>query len=48
MPTHDFIDIGDVLDRKFVIGTIKTVDAATDTCTVSVGGNTFDALLFYH
>jgi hypothetical protein len=48
MPTHDFKNIGDVLDFELLRGTIKTVDSATDTCTVDVDGSTVDALIFYH
>lgn len=48
MPTHDFIDIGDVLNNEFLEGEIVTVDAATDTCTVKVGDSTIPALLFWH
>jgi hypothetical protein len=48
MPTHDFKTIGEILDYKFLRGTIVTIDSATDICTVNVGGSTLDALLFYH
>jgi hypothetical protein len=48
MPTHDFKDIGDVLNYEFLQGTIATIDTATDTCTVSVGGSVIPALLFWH
>lgn len=48
MPTHDFRNIGDVLDFELLQGTITAIDAATDTCTVSVGGELLTALLFYH
>ena len=48
MPTHDFIDIGDVLNFELLQGEIKTIDTATDTCTVSVGGVVYSALIFYH
>ncbi len=48
MPTHDFVDIGDVLGFELLQGTIKSVDESTDTCTVTVGSSTLDALLFYH
>lgn len=47
-PTHDFVDIGDVLNFELLKGTIKTIDSATDTCTVDVGGAVVEALLFYH
>lgn len=48
MPTHDFSDIGDVLNFELLRGTITAIDAATDTCTVTVGGKPLSALLFYH
>lgn len=48
MPSHDFSNIGDVLDFDILRGTITAVDSATDTCTVSVGGDSLEALLFYH
>ncbi len=48
MPTTDFIDIGDVLKHEILIGTILTIDSATDTCTVTVGGASLTALIFYH
>jgi hypothetical protein len=48
MPTHDFKNIGEVLDFEVLQGTIVTVDSATDTCTVTVGGTTLTALIFYH
>jgi hypothetical protein len=48
MPTHDFRNIGDVLDFELLRGTIVTIDSATDTCTVNVGGAVVTALLFYH
>ena len=48
MPTHDFVDIGDVLKHELLQGEIKTIDTATDTCTVSVGGTVYSALVFYH
>jgi len=47
-PTHDFNNIGDVLDFELLKGTIKSIDSATDTCTVDVGGTTLTALIFYH
>jgi hypothetical protein len=48
MPTHDFVDIGDVLNYEFLQGTIATIDEATDTCTVTVGSSVIPALLFWH
>ena len=48
MPTHDFKNIGEVLDFELLKGTIATLDSATDTCTVTVGGENLTALLFYH
>jgi len=48
MPTHNFNTIGDVLDFELLKGTIVSLDAATDTCTVTVGGSTLTALIFYH
>ena len=48
MPTIDFKNIGDVLNFELLRGTIVTLDSATDTCTVNVGGATLNALLFYH
>jgi len=48
MPTHDFKDIGDVLNFDILRGTITAIDSVTDTCTVSVGGASREALLFYH
>ena len=48
MPTHDFKDIGDVLDFELLKGTIATLDTDEDTCTVLVGGQTVAAVLFYH
>jgi len=48
MPTIDYQNIGDVLNHDILKGTIQTIDSATDTCTVSVGGYTVTALIFYH
>jgi hypothetical protein len=48
MPTHDFIDIGDVLKWEYLRGTIVTLDSVNDTCTVSIGGVTYNAVIFYH
>ena len=39
MPTHDFVDIGDVLDYEILQGTIASIDPGTDTCTVNIGGH---------
>lgn len=47
-PTHDFKDIGDVLNFQLLKGIIATIDSATDTCTVTVGGDIVTALLYYH
>ena len=44
----DFLNIGDLLNYDLMRGTIVTLDSATDTCTVSVGGSVVTALLFYH
>ena len=48
MPTHDFIDAGDILNFDIIRGTVVTIDSTTDTCTVTVGGDTLTALLCYH
>jgi predicted transglutaminase-like cysteine proteinase len=48
MPTHDFSNIGDVFDFELLRGTITAINAATDTCTVTVGVDSLTALLFYH
>jgi hypothetical protein len=48
MPTHDFIDIGDVLDYEFVQGTILAIHPKLDTCEVAIGGETLSALMFFH
>ena len=48
MPTHDFKNIGEVLDFELLKGTIATLDSAADTCTVTVGGDIVTALLYYH
>jgi len=48
MPTHDFVDIGDVLNYEFLQGTIKSIDASTDTCVVTVGASDYPALIFWH
>jgi hypothetical protein len=48
MPTHDFTDIGDVLNYELLKGIITAIDSATDTCMVNVGGVVVPALLFYH
>ena len=48
MPAIDFKDIGDVLNFQLLKGIIVTIDSATDTCTVAVGGDTLSALLYYH
>ena len=48
MPTIEYQNIGDVLNHDILKGTIQTIDAATDTCTVDVGGTIVTALLFYH
>ena len=48
MPSHDFSNIGDVLDFDILRGTITAIDSVTDTCTVSVDGASREALLFYH
>lgn len=53
-PKHNFKNFGEVNDFNFLEGTIKSVDGATDTCTVEVtakdGSKTTYAnvLLFYH
>lgn len=48
MPTHDFENIGDVLDFEILKGKITAIDPATDTCTVTVAGSSREALIFYH
>lgn len=48
MPTHDFVDIGDVLKYEFVEGEIITVFPDDDTCTVNIAGTVYSALLFWH
>lgn len=48
MPTIDFKNIGDVLDYRFLRGTMVTIDSATDMCTVEVEGYTVTAPIFYH
>jgi len=48
MPTHDFVDIGDVLKNEFLEGEIVTVNSADDTCTVNIAGSVYSALLFWH
>ncbi|MDD5541414.1 MAG: hypothetical protein PHG61_12055 [Candidatus Marinimicrobia bacterium] len=48
MPTHDFVDIGDVLKHEFLEGEIVTVFPADDTCTVNIAGTIYSALLFWH
>ena len=48
MPTHDFANIGEVLDYELLKGTIISIDPSTDTCMVTVGGSGVNALLFYH
>ena len=47
-PTHDFKNIGEVLDFELLKGIITAIDSATDTCTVTVAGSSMSALLFYH
>jgi hypothetical protein len=48
MPTHDFNNIGEVLDFQILKGKITAIDSATDTCTVTVAGSSREALIFYH
>lgn len=48
MPTHDFVDIGDVLNYELLQGTITSIDAATDTAVISVAGQSLNAVFFYH
>jgi cell fate regulator YaaT (PSP1 superfamily) len=48
VPTLEFPNIGAVLDYEFLKGTIVSLDTVEDTCTVSLGGSTLAALLFYH
>lgn len=48
MPTHDFENIGDVLNFEILKGKITAIDSATDTCTVTVAGSSREALIFYH
>jgi len=49
MPRVNFPTIGDIEDYEFLRGTIKTIDSATDTCTVEVAEfGVISALLFYH
>ncbi|MFA5150816.1 MAG: hypothetical protein WC318_07185 [Candidatus Omnitrophota bacterium] len=48
MPTHDFVDIGDVLKNEFLEGEIVTVSPSDDTCTVNIAGSVYPALLFWH
>lgn len=48
MPTLSFSNLGDVMSREILVGTIQTIDPETDTCTVTVNGSVVSALLFYH
>lgn len=48
MPTHDFNNIGEVLDFQILKGKITAIDSAADTCTVDVAGSSREALIFYH
>jgi hypothetical protein len=48
VPTHDFKNVGDVLDFEILKGIITAIDSATDTCTVTVAGSSYNALIFYH
>ncbi len=48
MPTHDFVDIGDVLNWECLRGTIAAPDSSADTCTVAVDGAAYNAVIFYH
>lgn len=50
MPSHDFTDLGDVLDYDILKGTIIDVNSSDDTCTVRLVGESGakTALLFYH
>lgn len=48
MPTHDFLNIGDLLNYDLMRGTIESIDSVEDTCTVNLGGTTLTALLFYN
>jgi hypothetical protein len=48
MPTHDFENIGDVLDFEILKGKITAIDSAADTCTVDAAGSSREALIFYH
>jgi len=48
MPRFNFGTVGELQDYQFLRGTIKSIDSATDTCTVDVDGSVVSALLFYH
>jgi hypothetical protein len=48
MATHDFTDIGDVLNFELLRGIVTAVNENDDTCTVTVDGKSVTALLFYH
>ena len=48
MPTHDFVDIGDVLNFEYLRGEIITLNESNDTCTVKIGSAVFNAIIFYH
>jgi len=48
MPRFNFGTVGELQDYEFLRGTIKSIDLATDTCTVEVDGSVGSALLFYH
>jgi predicted transglutaminase-like cysteine proteinase len=47
-PSHDFTDIGDVLNFELLRGIVTAVNENDDTCTVTVDGKSVTALLFYH
>lgn len=48
MPTLDFIDINDTVNSVFSQATITAIDTATDTCTITIDGESVTALIFYH
>ena len=46
MPKLNFSNIGDLQDYRFLVGTVKSIDSDTDTCTLNEISGT--ALIFYH
>lgn len=48
MPLLNHPTLGDAQGCEYLQGIIQTIHKPTDTCTVSVGGDTVAALIYFH